>query len=70
MDHLSKHDVYESVFIYTKVIKKVNAKDLQKWNKKLCKLDAFNIMQMIYPFTLLSLYYIGTHFALLFLSYF
>lgn len=55
MDHPCKHNAFESVSIYTEVINNIDfhAKSLQELNKKLCNLDAFNIMQMIYPFTLL-----------------
>lgn len=74
MDHPYKHTAFESVFIYTKVISDVDflAKSLQKLHKMLSNPDAFNIMQIIYPFTLLIKHYCitETHFAFPFLSYF
>lgn len=46
MGHPSKHDAFESVFIYTKVINNpdVHAINLQNLNKKVCNLDAFLIL--------------------------
>lgn len=53
MDHSS--NAFKSVFTYTELINNIdfNVKNVQKLNKKHYNLDAFNIMQMIYPFTLL-----------------